>query len=168
MILLPGCYESFTASPRDGGVVLDGALDGGSVPPDGDSGATSSACISGEIVSEYEGPGCSETTVACLATCSEPTAPPDCTTQCIERDPECRECVNESLVVCANAAGCQTAWNVFACCAEQRCPAIPGGAGRLACPFMGQCLVEADEYLACLEGALAACDEEVQRCFGAP
>lgn len=173
LVLSFGCYESFPGTPRDGAVVLGDGGDGGGpvVSPDAfvprpDAGMRPSPCTSGEIVAAYVGPGCSGTTAACLSTCTAPEAPPTCTADCIDRDPECRMCVNETIVACGNREGCQTAWNAFACCAQQRCPEVRGGADRLACASAGQCLVELEAYFLCLDGGpLAACNAEVQQCF---
>lgn len=179
IVLLPGCYESFLGSPAPDGTFPDGALLDGTVdldggtrsPPDApafiDAGPPSNPCLSGELVSAYTGGGCSGTTVACLAACGEPGAPPTCSNDCIDVDPECRTCVNQTLIACANRGGCQPAWDAFACCAATNCPAVPAGPDRLACPATGACVAELEDYLGCLdETALVACDMEVQACFG--
>jgi len=174
LVLIPGCYESFPAERTDAG---DAGLDGEVILPDGSAPIPDvgppppppNPCTTGEVVPDYEGPGCSGTTVACLATCSEPGAPPTCTSECIDRDPECRMCVNETLLACGNRRGCQDAWNAYACCAHQRCPSVPAGADRLACAVIGECVAELNEYFTCLDaGAISACQPEVQVCFGGP
>ena len=176
IVLLSGCYESFPGSPAPDAARLDGAVvdpDGGTPPPIDpppviDAGSPSNPCIEGELVPDYVGGGCSGTTVACLAACGEPGAPPTCSNDCIDVDPECRTCVNQTLITCANRAGCQPAWDAFACCAAEACPDIPGGADRLACPATGPCVAELETYLGCLdETALVECNMEVQACFGA-
>lgn len=176
LVLVSGCYESFPGEPRpdagDGGL-LDGggvtAPEGGPLPIADTGLPRPSPCTSGEVVPDYVGPGCSGTTVACLVTCSEPEAPPTCTSDCIDRDPECRMCVNETLLACGNREGCQSLWNAYACCAEQRCPDLPSGADRLACAAAGECIAELDAYFACLDaGVLSPCQAEVQGCFGGP
>lgn len=175
LVSLCGCYESFPAVRVDGGDFLDGmvaddaTLDGSSGPIDTGPLPLPDPCVSGETVPPYEGPGCSGTTVACLASCSEPGASPTCTTECIERDPECRMCVNQTTLACGNQENCQSAWDTYACCSHQRCSGIGPGADRLACGVLGECAAELEAYFACLDsGALLPCQDEVQRCFGGP
>lgn len=174
VLLLPGCYESFTVS----GVGDAGGAEGGvsaldsTIPPapEPDTGVPVPAgpCDGGEIVPAYSGPGCAAETLACLEGCStDPTSPPECSESCLAGDPECIACFNQTIISCTNRMSCQAEWNAFACCAEMRCPEVGDGADRLACAMTGECLMELDVYTTCADGGgFAACNMEIQRCFG--
>lgn len=172
-----GCYESFSLpselSPdgavRDAGVVAppDAGRDGARPNDSGPRDAGVSPCATGETIPPYAGPGCATSTRACIEACNlDPSAPPDCVDLCFADDFECAECVNHTLITCANELGCQAAWNAFACCTETECPGVGSGLGRLDCAAAGLCLPEVDAYGACIEMRdLTTCDTRIQNCF---
>ncbi len=169
LAVLPGCYESFTATRGDAGAREDGAppASDATPPPPPPPPETGGPCERGEIVPDYEGPGCSGATLSCLEECAaDPSAPPDCSSACLDDDPECVACFNQTIIACSNRVACQAEWNAFACCTERSCPEVGDFAERLACAAAGACLEELDEYATCADGGgFAACNMEVQRCF---
>ncbi|MDQ3031114.1 MAG: hypothetical protein M3Y87_01760 [Myxococcota bacterium] len=156
--LTVGCYESRVRQvevlpdgalvPLDGSVEDGGGMDAATPTSDGGSApmadAGSPAC--GDVVAPYEGVGCSAATRACIAAC--PMTDPTCPDECIAREAECSVCVNQTFVSCANALGCQDAWDAYACCAreETRCASLEGLA-LLACAE--GCDAELLQYDAC-------------------
>jgi hypothetical protein len=171
-VLVAGCYESRLAPPeayRDGGAPQgEGGVDQGdggvseAGPGDaaagdaaaGDAAADGGALACGDVAAPYVGPGCSPAVLACAVACSPEDA--DCVGRCLASEPECLRCVNVTLVVCANAAGCQPAWDTFACCAREspQCEAA-SGLDLLLCA--DACEGELVAYDACLQELAGPC-----------
>jgi hypothetical protein len=176
-----GCYEShdlrFELLLDGGGPDLDAA--DAATPArdaailstfleDGAAAASDAACAS-ELVPPYGGPGCAPLTAVCLGSCLDET----CLSDCYAADPECLRCANEELVSCANAQGCQPAWDALACCTTSACPgttapapASPSVSARLTCAASGPCVAELRAYSDCVRAeALRACEPRVQGCL---
>lgn len=165
-LLAVGCYESRDAPPaayRDGGGAQPGdaaapadaavATDAGGVVRD----AAGEAPQCGDVIAPYAGSGCSEATRTCLQRCGgEPT----CSDECIASDAQCALCVDTTLARCANEAGCQAAWDTFACCArEQRACETRSGLPLLACA--DACEGELIAYDRCVSGVAEPCIGEL-------
>ena len=110
------------------------------------------------------GDGCSEQTRICLAGCE---GDPSCSDQCIADDFQCALCVDTTLARCANAAGCQTAWDTYACCArrEAEC-ATRTGLSLLLCAE--GCEGELVAYDQCVSGVAEPCVRAIVVTCGLP
>lgn len=169
-----GCYESRSVD-RPSVVLMDGGAasdDAGTTVSRPDSGAMSrrdggprdaGPRLCTDPVREYEGPPCRRETLDCLGSCADDM---ECNA-CYAGDPACAECVNTTVVACANRAGCQDRWERFACCAEA------SGACTLELPGIfecggGVCPGELDALVACVNDVLSTapeCGQEVSvRC----
>lgn len=104
-----------------GGLVFDdsaGASAGTCVP---------GTCESGIIVSPPTEVACAASTRSCIETCEtecdeDDECADECWGECIagDADPDgCDGCVADTFVACANAAGCQAAWDSEECCFDQ-------------------------------------------------
>ena len=142
------------------------------VEPAGDAGAdgrapSASVCDVGEPIPPWDGPPCLQDTHDCLRTCEDPDLAEECTEACLAADPDCRECLDVTLVSCVNES-CQAEWDAFACCTEREC-ADPGvGVDRQRCVLEeGRCTTEVEAHQNC-SGALPyevvqACGSDVER-----
>ncbi|UJR83929.1 hypothetical protein [Sandaracinus amylolyticus] len=176
MMSLVGCYESRDAPPeayrRDGSVSQqDGSvsqLDGGGQGFDGaiagpDASAVDAGPLAcGQEIAPFVGPGCAATTRACARACEEGDG--GCVDGCIARDSQCVACVDNTLVRCANSAGCQPGWEAFACCAHEQ-PACARRSGLDLFVCRDACIPELAAYDDCLSDASSGCFREiVERC----
>ncbi|AKF03603.1 hypothetical protein [Sandaracinus amylolyticus] len=167
-----GCYESRDAPPeayrRDGSVSqLDGSvgqLDGGGTTFDGATAGPVDAgpLQCGQEIPAFVGPGCAATTRACAQACEEGDGA--CVDGCIARDSVCVACVDNTLVRCANSAGCQPGWEAFACCAHEQ-PACARRSGLDLFVCRDACMRELAAFDECLSDAAPACLRQiVERC----
>ena len=177
-LLLVGCfqariYEDAPPADRDLGISFDAALpDGGrdaGGPIVSDGGPTrvdagTSVCDTGERLDPYDGPICGDDTLACLEECERSPDPGFCQDDCFMADPVCMQCINGTIIACATNAGCQMAWDVFACCTERRCPGLTG-TDRFEC--VDQCEGEFSGFAECVnEEAIERCEPLIYECLG--
>jgi len=177
VVAFSACYDSTVTD--DGPVITfdasPGARDGG--PPDAptpardlgprprDAGPTldaGSACEVGEVLGPFPGPRCTAETTECLQSCESEPDIEDCQDGCFATDPACVTCLNETVIRCINANGCQEPWDGVACCTEERCPGLTGAA-RLDC---GGCFGEVEGYFECANAsAIDVCEDAFLECF---
>jgi hypothetical protein len=141
MLLAVGCYAAHEIG-RDAGPRPD----------------TGTSCAD-ELIPAYAGPPCSDAVNACRASCADEP----CRDACL--DAPCRACRYTTLFRCANAAGCEDAWGMFACCVEDvpTCADLRGFA-RTQCAT--SCPMQFEPYSMCIEhvGGVACFMEAAMRC----
>jgi hypothetical protein len=105
-----------------------------------------------ESLPPYAGPPCSDAVSACRDRCARDDEP--CRDACL--DEPCRQCVYGAIFPCANAAGCESVWQTFACCVE----GVPGcetlrGFERTRCA--PRCPMRFEPYADCIESTGPDC-----------
>ncbi|MBK8170157.1 MAG: hypothetical protein IPK60_07400 [Sandaracinaceae bacterium] len=125
-----------------------------------DSGPVTPACESQEFM-RVTGPYCSSETQACTSSCTTG----ECITACLDADAsaDCSLCADNNLYACLTGAGCQTAWDNFACCLQTYCP---DSTTRDAC-VITNCTDEDDAFGECATavGTEAGCGTSWTDCF---
>lgn len=102
-------------------------------------------------VPRYPGIACSSTTRTCAEACTDGT----CINDCLMADPspDCFACVQQNLVSCFNAAGCQSDWDCYTTCYEDA-----GCTGGAACTA---CASELEAYNSCVDSVSGSCTDWV-------
>jgi hypothetical protein len=67
-----------------------------------------------DVIAAPTGAACAASTLTCLDACTDDA----CYDGCFAADPACGDCLDDAYLACANAAGCQAAWNALTCCAD--------------------------------------------------
>jgi hypothetical protein len=135
----------------------DDFTDPGDDGDDGDDGVDPIECES-EVIPPPTTAACAAATSTCMEACADEA----CYESCLAADPApdaCGLCLEDGFLACANAAGCQTAFDAAMCCYEQ-C-ADPESA---ACDQ--SCSADWSAYEACVEPHDETCSTQVESvCF---
>jgi len=77
----------------------------------------------------------------------------------------CGECLDQNIISCANDMGCQSQWDLGACCIEDNCATVPDAGGCVE----AACSSEQTAYISCIQSlAAGACGSAFTACFPAP
>ncbi len=143
---------------RDGGIMLvddGGTTDGGgSTRTDGGGGTMTDgggggSCRPDVVPSWSDAPPCSANLLTCFRGCA--MGDTDCLIACVEMEPAgCGQCLDQEIISCSNANGCQDEWNCRTTCLEDNCAGMTGDA--LVSCAQSMCGDEFDAYTMCLRG----------------
>jgi hypothetical protein len=126
------------------------------IPPPGADAPTPGPCTP-DVIDPPTTAECSAETDSCLEDCDDEA----CDDACLAADPnpdDCADCVEDAYDACANAAGCQAAWDAYVCCTDgcadpdsDECETVT-------------CAAETAAYDDCAD-AVTSCDEADLVCF---
>jgi len=112
-------------------------------------------CVT-RVISAPTAPACTFDTGTCIFGCIDDA----CSISCVNADPHpaaCFGCIDDAYDSCANANGCQAAYDAFVCCQH----------GCIDATSPSCCPPELAAWNTCLDGQTALCNPADMVCYGA-